>query len=258
MRGEAFERFKDEPAAGIFLDFDGTLSEIVDVPSDARPMPGVADLLTQLAKRFLVVAVVSGRSAHQILDWLGPEIEIWGLHGAERTVDGEVVLAEEAARYESTMKEVHARAQEELRDLALEGVVLEDKHAMITFHYRTAVEAVRAERQLDELVGALASEYGLVRNLGKFAFELQPPVSFSKRAVVLERSRETDLKAACFAGDDVVDLPGFDAIDELASDGVAGLKIAVDSAESPQPLIARADLVVESPRQMVELLREFL
>ncbi len=88
--------------------------------------------------------------------------------------------------------------------------------------------------------------------------ELQPPVSFSKRDVVLERSRAEGLKAVCFAGDDVVDLPGYDALDELEDEGLTTLRVAVDSAESPQPLIERADLVVANPVEMLSLLEGML
>lgn len=258
MRSEAFQRFKDEPRAGLFLDFDGTLSEMVPNPADARPMDGACDLLAELTARFPVVSVVSGRSAHQLLDWLGPDVEIWGLHGAEHTAQGEVVLAEDAARYEETMQKVLRQAEASLEELGLSGTVLEDKRAMVTFHYRTASDVGQAEKELDRLVGELADEHGLIRKEGKFAFELQPPVNFSKRTVVLERARQMDLRAAAFAGDDVVDLPGFDAIDELEAGGLAGLRIAVDSDESPTPLIERADEVVDGAKGMLELLREFL
>ena len=258
MRGEAFERFKKESRAGLFLDFDGTLSDMQQRPADARPREGVPDLLARLANRYPVVSLVSGRSAHQLLEWLGPDVEIWGLHGAERTVDGRVVLAPAAARYEPTMQTVLRQAEVAMSEPGLEGTILENKRAMVTFHYRTALDVERAEALLDSLVDGLAREHGLVRNFGKFAFELQPPVSFSKRNVVLERAREEGLRAVCFAGDDVVDLPGFDAVDELEGEGVVGLRVAVDSTESPGPLIARADLVVEGPAGMMELLEALL
>ena len=258
MRSEAFQRFKDEPEAGLFLDFDGTLSEMVPDPAAARPIEGAGDLLAALTTRFPVVSVVSGRSAHQLLEWLGPDVEIWGIHGAEHTADGKVVLAEDAARYEDTMRKVLRQAEDAVEELGLAGTVLEDKRAMVTLHYRMATDIERAEKALDRLVDELAAEHGLVRKGGKFAFELQPPVSFSKRTVVLYRTHEMGLKAAAFAGDDVVDLPGFDAIDELETRGLAGLRIAVDSEESPAPLVERADEVVDGPKGMLELLREFL
>jgi trehalose 6-phosphate phosphatase len=241
--------------AGLFLDFDGTLSEIVDVPSEARPLAGAPEVLADLARSLKVVAVVSGRSAHQLLEWLGPDVEIWGLHGAQRTRNGEVVLADAAVPYQDLLAGVHAEAESELARSGLQGVILEDKGVMVTFHYRTAQDPVRAEQVIDELVGRLATKYGLKRNFGKLAMELQPPVSFSKRDVVLERTRAEGLKAVCFAGDDIVDLPGYDALDELEGEGLMTLRVAVDSAESPEPLIERADLVVGSPGEMLDLLR---
>jgi trehalose 6-phosphate phosphatase len=43
------------------LDFDGTLSPIVDDPQAARPLPGIVELLEPLADRFAAVALISGR-----------------------------------------------------------------------------------------------------------------------------------------------------------------------------------------------------
>jgi hypothetical protein len=51
----------DPATAGIFSDFDGTLSPIVADPELAEPLPGIAPLLEELARRYRVVAVVSGR-----------------------------------------------------------------------------------------------------------------------------------------------------------------------------------------------------
>lgn len=45
------------------LDFDGTLSPIVEDPQAARPLPGIVELLGPLAERFAAVALVSGRPA---------------------------------------------------------------------------------------------------------------------------------------------------------------------------------------------------
>jgi trehalose 6-phosphate phosphatase len=45
------------------LDFDGTLAPIVNDPNQARPLPGMVELLGQLAVRFAAVALLSGRPA---------------------------------------------------------------------------------------------------------------------------------------------------------------------------------------------------
>ena len=246
----------DKPqATGLFVDFDGTLSHIVPVPSDARPAPGARDLLDGLAHRLALTAVVSGRSAAELLDWLGQGIELWGLHGAERVVDGRVELSSRAAPYASLMHEVRRAAARRLESLELDGVILEDKGVMLTVHYRTASEPEAARTALEALVRNLASEHGLTHAEGKMSFELRPPVEFTKADVVLERSTELQLAAVAFAGDDVVDLPAFDALDALEAEGAVTLRVGVASAEAPPELLERADVVVDGPDGMLEWLR---
>jgi len=247
---------RDPAATGLFLDFDGTLSEIVHVPSDARPLEGVAQLLEELAHAYALVAVVSGRSAGQLLEWLGPKIEIWGTHGAQRVVDGDVVLSDHAAAHAELMRRVHTEAEAELQRLAIPGAILEDKGIMIGLHFRATEDQEAARAQLDRLAQRLADRHGLKRAGGRLAFELRPPADFTKAAVVLERARELALSAVAFFGDDRVDLPAFDALDDLAEEGVDTVRVAVSSAEVPPELIERADAVVEGPAGAVGLLGE--
>ena len=47
----------------------------------------------------------------------------------------------------------------------------------------------------------------------------------------------------------------FDALEELAAGGVAICRIAVVGDETPQELIAKADLTVAGPDELVALLR---
>ena len=255
---EAFQARAD--TAGILLDFDGTLSEIVDVPSAARPYPGVPDILTRLARRYRTVAIVSGRSAHELVHWLGPELDIWGVHGAERSRPGEteITLSPVAARFSDTMTRVREEAQRALTSLGIGGTLVEDKGVMVVLHYRAADNTADAQEVLQGLSRHLASTYGLREAEGKMAFELRPPIAFSKGDVVHTLAQEGELQAILFAGDDTVDLPGFDALDSLASDGVLGLRVGVTSQEAPVELVKRADLVVEGPPGMLELLQRLV
>lgn len=259
MDGEHIRSLTADPqTTGLFLDFDGTLSEIVHLPSDARPLEGAANILKQLAARYGVVAVVSGRSAGQLLRWLGPEIEIWGTHGAQRVVDGNVVLSDHAAAYEELMRRVHDEAEREMAELAIPGAVLEDKGIMIGLHFRATEDQERARAALDRLAQQLADRHGLRRAGGRLAFELRPPADFTKAAVVLERSLELDLSAAAFFGDDRVDLPAFDALDDLAERGIATVRVAVRSDEVPAELIERADMVVDGPIGALDVLQQLV
>lgn len=259
MNIERLAPFRTSPStAGVFLDFDGTLSEIVHVPHEARPLRGARELLGEMAHRLGLVAIVSGRSAHQLVEWLGPEVEIWGVHGAQRAVAGEVELSDLASPFEELMRKVRDEAAVRLRALDLEGVVLEDKTVMIGLHFRAATDRQRARVALDALADDLARRHGLIRAGGRLAFELRPPADFSKAAVVLRRAREAGLAAVAFVGDDRVDLPGFDALDVLEGEGVATLRVAVDSEEAPRELVERADVVLDGPRSVLGFLRSLL
>lgn len=254
----AIKRLADK--AGIFLDFDGTLSQIVEMPSDARPLDGVPEALRSLARIFREVSIVSGRSTHQLVEWLGPDLDIWGVHGAERSPAGstEVILSPEAARFADLMSEVGTEAELEVQAMDIPGVVVEDKAVMVVLHYRAAPDRDGARAALEELATSLAERFGLWRGHGKLALELRPPLELSKGQVVKTVSEEQGLEAAVFCGDDVVDVPGFDALDDLESRGVAVLRVAVDSDEAPPELIERADLVVDGPAGALRFLESLL
>ena len=255
MTEELLKPFLERPEnAGLFLDFDGTLSEIVHVPSEARPVSGARGLLETLAARFALVSVVSGRSAHQLLEWLGEEIEIWGVHGAEKAVEGRVEPIDAVTPFLELMATVRAEAERRIEELELPGVFVEDKGVMLALHFRAAEDVEAARRALDELAGSLAVEHGLKRAGGRLAFELRPPIDVTKADIVLTRTREEKLSAAMFVGDDRVDIPAFDALDELAEEGVATVRVAVDSSEAPAELLKRADLVVKGPAGTIALL----
>lgn len=259
MKSELSEPFRSHPArAGIFSDFDGTLSHIVTLPSEARPVPGVREVLAELAAKYACVSIVSGRSAADLVKWLGPDVEIWGVHGAEHARQGRVELSARAAEFEPLMAKVIAEATERVAAAQLAGVIVEDKKVMAGLHFRAAEDVEHARMILDGIAGQLAATYGLTRAGGRLAFELRPPVEFSKAQVVLQRVKEEDLAAAMFLGDDRVDLPAFDALDELASQGVATARVAVASDEAPSELIERADLVLDGPPAVVEFLRTLL
>jgi trehalose 6-phosphate phosphatase len=259
MTDDLLKPFMERPdVAGVYLDFDGTLSEIVHVPSDARPLSGARELLEKLAGRFALVSIVSGRSAHQLLEWLGEGVEIWGVHGAQRAVGGRVQVSEAAAPFEELMGTVRAQAERRIEELDLPGVVVEDKGVMVALHFRAASDVEAARRTVDELAESLATEHGLNRAGGRLAFELRPPIEVTKADIVLRRTREENLSAAMFVGDDRVDVPAFEALDELAAEGVATVRVAVDSSEAPAELLQRADIVVDGPSGTIALLRELI
>jgi trehalose 6-phosphate phosphatase len=240
--------------SGLFLDFDGTLSDIVEIPSDARPVEGAGELLRGLARSYRLVAAVSGRTAAELREWLAPEIEIWGLYGAERVRDGRIELSDRAKPFADLMARVRSDAQQRADALAVPGIIVEDEGAIVTLHWRAAGDPRAAEQAVRQLVSELSSRYGVTHAEGKASCELRPPVEFSKGQVVLDRARALRLRAALFAGDDHGDLPAFDALDELAAEGMATVRVGVRSDEAPPELLERADVLVEGPAGVVKLL----
>jgi trehalose-6-phosphatase len=84
--------------------------------------------------------------------------------------------------------------------------------------------------------------------------ELAPADTPGKGTVILREARARGLAGCLFAGDDQADLAGFHALDQLRADGLAVVKVAVRSEETPADLVEAADVVVERPDGLLELL----
>ncbi|MGH8988401.1 MAG: trehalose-phosphatase [Acidimicrobiales bacterium] len=234
--------------AALFLDYDGTLAPIVEDPGAARPLPGVPELLVRLGNRLAVVAVVSGRPVAYLEEVLGRPagVHLAGLYGMEEVgADGVRRRDAAAQRWSDTV----AGAAGALRQQVPSGVVVEPKGLAVTVHWRRAPgEAGRAA----EAAAAVAARTGLVAQPGRMSTELRPPVDADKGSVVLNLGAGHAV-VGCF-GDDVGDLPAFEALRVLGRAGATTVAVAVADAESPPELVAAADLVVESPGAAISLL----
>jgi trehalose 6-phosphate phosphatase len=239
---ELLERFRRGRPNGIFLDFDGTLLEIVARPDQARPIPEARPILAELARRYDLVAVVSGRRTDEVRALIeSPEIEVFGHYGITESA-GEGVRS----------SEVLSRVNEVAGDVP--GAWVEDKGASLAVHYRAAADPAAAEGRLRPVLQAIADGRGLTILPGKMVLELAPADTPGKGSVVLREARARNLAGCMFAGDDRADLAAFAALDELEADGTVTVKVAVKSEETPQELIDEADIVVERPSGLLELL----
>ncbi|MGI8756273.1 MAG: trehalose-phosphatase [Acidimicrobiales bacterium] len=245
--------FVEAPQRSVLLfDFDGTLAPIVADPDDARPAPGVADRLAALAERYALVGAISGRPVSFLAAHLPAEIALSGLYGLEARINGTRATDPQAERWRPVVADA-------VRRLAADGpdaMRLEDKGLSLTVHYREHPEAAPA---VDELADEVAAATGLVARLAKMSVELHPPVEADKgtalRALV---DQAVDAVAVLYAGDDLGDLPAFDALDDLGRAGMHVARIAVCGAEAPTELAARADWVADSPAALGPLLDAFL
>lgn len=90
-----WELFKQNRPRFLGLDYDGTLAPFHMDPLQARPLPGVVDLVRRLAADAQTrVAIISGRPVVEVMSLLGnPPVTIIGSHGFELwPVDGARVV----------------------------------------------------------------------------------------------------------------------------------------------------------------------
>jgi trehalose 6-phosphate phosphatase len=236
------------------LDFDGTLSPIVPDPEAARPLEGVVELLGRLAARFAAVALVSGRPADYLADHAAaPGVRYLGLYGLQEIRDGHLWVD---PHLEAGRPAVEA-AHQGLRDHAAvrgSGAWLEDKRYAVAVHTRRVADPQRWAEPIDKTAREIAARHGLEVVPGKLVWELRPAVPSDKGDAVRKLVASSGARSVVVAGDDLGDLAAFAAAAQLAAQGGDALRVAVRSAEAPEPLLADADLVVEGPPG----LREFL
>jgi trehalose 6-phosphate phosphatase len=236
--------------AAILLDFDGSLSPIVDDPAAAAPLPEARAALVGLVGRVARVAIVSGRPVAFLHEALGVDgVTYVGQYGVQRWVDGRVVTD---PRVEPFLDRIERTAVAAGRELP--GVLIERKDGVaVVLHWRRRPEL---EQAATGWAARAAEAEGLELHPAKMAAELRPPVPMDKGTVVAELCAGLD--AAAFAGDDAGDLTAYDALDRLqgAGDLTDAVRIAVASDESPPELLARADVQVAGPVGLVALLAD--
>jgi len=247
----------DPGRAAILCDIDGTLAPIVDDPARAAVPEPTRAVLRSLAGRYRLVACVSGRRASAARRIVGvEELTYLGNHGLERLEPGEVEprLAPELGHRGAAASGFVSRLDP--LDLHGCGLHLEDKGPIQAIHWRTAPDHELAEGRARELA-AFAAEQGLKPHFGRMVLELRPVDEIHKGTAVRSLLGDADVHAALFGGDDTTDLDAFAALEGMAGAGEleTAIRVAVASAEGPEELQRRADLVVDGPDGFLDLLR---
>jgi len=220
----------------LFLDYDGTLTPIVERPEDAVLAPEMREVLQRVARRH-AVAVVSGRDLADVRARVGLEALTYaGSHGFDIAgPSGRHV--HEAARAAATP--LAAAAGDLERDTAgLPGVQVERKRFALAVHFRRAraADVPAVEAAVDR---ARARHAGLRKTGGKMIFELRPDVDWDKGRAVLWLIEALGLREAfpVYLGDDLTDEDAFRAL--------AGRGLGVVVQETPQA--SAASLALRDP-----------
>lgn len=219
----------------LFLDFDGTLTELGPDPDAIRLADGLGAALEALSARLGgAVAVLSGRDVRDLAGRIPPALWRIGAHGLEIAAPG----AAPPPRPAPPPAEVLAPLRRAAEDVA--GVWLEIKGAVAALHYRAAPEA--EARCRDAADRAAAAAPGHVAQAGKMVVEVKPEGAHKGTALRTLASR------APFAGRRPLML-GDDATDEdaiLAAQALGGIGVKIGDGDTAARLRAPAPCSVRA------------
>ncbi len=255
---DALARFDDLKAAigdrtpAMFLDYDGTLTPIVDRPELAILSDEGRAVVDTLAKK-LPTAAVSGRDRPDVEKLIGLDSLIYvGSHGFDITVPGGKKIENPiTGDYQPMLDRVEQRLHEKLDPI--QGALVERKKFSIAAHYRLVPDAdyPKFRQALDEID---ASEPEMKEKSGKKVFELQPKLDWDKGKAVLWLLKALDLDGPeyvpMFFGDDVTDEDAFGALQGR------GLSVIVAAkSDDDTDRVTAATYRVHDTDELLELLR---
>lgn len=205
------------PGALLLLDYDGTLTPIVERPELAILSPDMKELLKRVSQHY-TLGIISGRSLAGVKRLVGLEgIYYAGNHGFEIIGPGIELVKPEAEYARPTLVKLCEKLQGKLGDI--DGVIVENKGATASVHYRLVAEEKfeRLKNIFEEIVRPYIDS-GVVRvTHGKKVFEIRPNVEWDKGKAVRWICGVVDPKgelAPVYVGDDQTDEDAFLALEE--------------------------------------------
>jgi trehalose 6-phosphate phosphatase len=224
-----------EESWALFLDFDGTLVDIVERPDAVVVDPALQSVLSRLQERLGgAVAVISGRPVAFLDEKLAPlHLDTAGLHGIEHRIGG---------RFSPCDPDDHPRLRVAVGELrhriaGRDGLLIEDKGCSVALHWRMVPnEAEFARETALALAEGLGDGYKI--QFGKAVAEILPSAS-GKGRIITAFMEEAPYRGRrpVFIGDDLTDEHGFEAVNALGGvsirigegDTVAARRLATPS-----------------------------
>ncbi len=237
----------------VFLDYDGTLTPIVDRPEDALISESMRKAVRGLAER-CPVCVVSGRDRRVVQELMGvDDLIVAGSHGFDIwSPAGGEIQREEGAGFADLLEEVNKRLHREMD--SIEGALIEPKKTSVAAHYRLVSEEERP--RIKGIVDAVLEEHPdeLKVTPGKMVYEIQPKIDWNKGKAVLylldALGLDRDDAVPMYLGDDITDEDAFEALADR------GLGIFVGRADDPEVVgrTTAADYVLHTVQEVEKFL----
>lgn len=210
------EQAMDNRIPVLFLDYDGTLTPIVNRPEAAVISDEMKEMLKKCADKFKVAAV-SGRDMDDLKDKIKLKNLIYaGSHGFR--ISGPDDLYKEHEKTNEILPKLDKMQKTLEKDFPEidDGIQVERKRYAIAVHYRNASESSVPEIK-KEVNKVLENHPGFKTGEGKKIVEIKPDVDWHKgKAVnwILEElnASDTNKYVPIYIGDDITDEDAFEAI----------------------------------------------
>lgn len=237
----------------VATDFDGTLAPVVRNPRRARPLPEAARALSALALR-TPVAVISGRDlANLFVQCPLPGVLLLGSYGLEPWREaGTSPIPLPPSNPSDRLKRIAAELRLATQDLV--GVEVETKALGVAVHYRNVSDRHATGLELRGLLAGVARRQELELLRGRFVLELRDHHAGDKGTALVQLLDRISPRGCVYAGDDLGDLPAMVQLHRRAQGLELALAFAVLSPETPDPVLAEADVCLNGPEEWASLL----
>lgn len=216
----------------VFLDYDGTLTPIVESPDKAVLSDYMREAVVKLAD-VCTVAVISGRDLQDVRDMVGIQnIFYAGSHGFDIAgPKGRKIEFQQGKEFLPALDQAEELLTEKLK--TIDGALVERKRFSIAVHYRKVED--NAVERVGELVDQVLEQVPCLRKShGKKVYDLRPKINWNKGRALMWLLNALNLDnrnvIPLYIGDDTTDEDAFKAVRDR------GIGIVV--TEEPRPTAA--------------------
>ena len=239
----------------LFIDYDGTLTPIVEQPDKAAISEDMRNLLRDLStKPGCSVGIITGRALKDIKRMVGLKRIIYvGNHGLE--IGGSKIKFE--SQISSQLFSIIRNLKEELTNKLskIKGIFVEDKDVTLSVHYRLATRSsyLLAKKIIEEVIQPFLARNKIKVSYGKKVIDIKPPVQWNKgMAVAWLLARQTFILGdhpimPIYLGDDVTDEDAFGMLKNK------GLTIYIGKPKNSQ-----AKYYLKDTQEVFEFLKKIL